>query len=477
MQVARRKGWGVALVLACSWVPFLAVPASADSPLSLAEAARQAVEGNLEFAARRRALAADEAEIGIVRSSLLPQVDVGARVQIVEDDRSNAFFGKTTERTGTFSAELNQILYDEEAWADLSIQKHVYAGQSEQLETFRLGVVQDAANTFLELDRARAVLAVQTANRELTRRKLETSRARLAAGWSSERELLRWQSQIAGNDRAVVEARTQVLVNRFELNRVRNRSAETPIDPIPAVVAEYGFVYARDAIARAIVTPDGDRRLRDGLVRIGIVRSPVLAAIDDAIAAANRLLDSDRRAFYVPSVSLDAGVSHTEAGGSGAPGLDFDDTVWGAGAQLTFPLFEGTAKYFVLRQTSEALSSLRIERNAAAQSLDQGIRAAFAEASGAFENIRYAREQEAAAQRNYDLVNDAYVLGVASILGLLDAQSQLLSAQLAVTNALVDFLESVVAAEEQMAFFPFLEPEAEVAELLNRLEQSLQVQP
>ncbi|MBW2271608.1 MAG: TolC family protein [Deltaproteobacteria bacterium] len=234
MQVARRKGWGVALVLACSWLPFLAVPASADSQLSLAEAARQAVEGNLEFAARRRALAANEAEIGIVRSSLLPQVDVGARVQIVGDDKSNAFYGKTTQRTATFSAELNQILYDEEAWADLSIQKHVYAGQREQLEFFRLGVVQDAANTFLELDRARAVLAVQTANRELTRRNLETSRARLAAGWSSERELLRWQSQIAGNDRAVVEARTLVLVNRFELNRVRNRSAETPIDSIPA---------------------------------------------------------------------------------------------------------------------------------------------------------------------------------------------------------------------------------------------------
>jgi len=212
-------------------------------------------------------------------------------------------------------------------------------------------------------------------------------------------------------------------------------------------------------------------------VRVGIIRSPVLAAIDDAIAAANRLLDSNRRAFYLPSATLDAGVSHTEAGGSGAPGLHFDETVWGAGAQLTFPLFRGTAKYFELRQTSEALSSLRIERNAAAQILDQDIRAAFAEASGAFANIGYAREQEAAAQRNYDLVNDAYVLGVASILGLLDAQSQLLTAQLAVANALVDFLEAVVAAEEQLAFYPFLEPTAEVAELLDRIEQQLSGRP
>jgi len=74
-------------------------------------------------------------------------------------------------------------------------------------------------------------------------------------------------------------------------------------------------------------------------------------------------------------------------------------------------------------------------------------------------------------------VDDAYVLGVASILGLLDAQSQLLSAQLAVANALVDFLEDVVTAEEQLAFYPFLEPAAEVAELLDRIEQQLTSPP
>ena len=54
-------------------------------------------------------------------------------------------------------------------------------------ESFRLGVVEEAANAFLELDRARAVLDIQQRNRELTARNLETSRARIAAGWSSER--------------------------------------------------------------------------------------------------------------------------------------------------------------------------------------------------------------------------------------------------------------------------------------------------
>ena len=74
-------------------------------------------------------------------------------------------------------------------------------------------------------------------------------------------------------------------------------------------------------------------------------------------------------------------------------------------------------------------------------------------------------------------MNESYILGVASILDLLDAQAQLLNADLGVTTALYDFLEDLIAAERQLAFYPFLEPEADVEELLGRLEQTLQGQP
>jgi outer membrane protein TolC len=62
---------------------------------------------------------------------------------------------------------------------------------------------------------------------------------------------------------------------------------------------------------------------------------------------------------------------------------------------------------------------------------------------------------------------------VSSILDLLDAQNQLLTAQLAEANSLYGFLEDLIAAEKQLGLFPFLEPDEEVKAMLDSLERSL----
>jgi len=171
-----------------------------------------------------------------------------------------------------------------------------------------------------------------------------------------------------------------------------------------------------------------------------------------------------------------AGIDHLAANSSSG-GADFNETEWEVGAELTFPLLQGGAKFARLRQARERLASLRIERRAATESIDQSVRAAFAQASGSYAGLGYSQKQESAARRNYELVYESYVLGVASILGLLDAQSQLLAANQAVTDALYGFLEDLIAAEEQIAFYPFLEPDPEVAELLDGFERQLQTVP
>lgn len=468
-----RRSSSIACLLA-----FSLAQVSSAAELSLTEAVRQALEANLDLAARRRALAANREQVSIASSALLPQVKVSARVQQLEDDRSDAARGNVSERSATVLAGVTQVLYDENAWAGFDTQKHVYDSQRSQLETFRLSVIQGAANAFLQLDKAQAAASIQEANRELTRGNLETSRARVAAGYSGEREMLRWQSQLAQNDGAVVQARTLALLNRFELNRVRNQAPELVVTAKPVELEEYGFVYAREAIARALASPDADRKLRDLMVREGLARSPVLTELDASIAAQERQLQASRRAFWVPSASLGAGINHAAATqSSGGSSEDFNETEWTVGAELSFPLIQGGAKIARLRQARETLGGLRIQRRSQALAVEESIRAAFARASGSYATLGFAREQESSARRNFELVNDSYVAGVASILDLLDSQNLLLNAGLAVSNALTGFLADLIAAEEAMAFYPFLEPEPEVAEFLDRVEREFPVQP
>ena len=207
-------------------------------------------------------------------------------------------------------------------------------------------------------DRQR-VLAIQERNREVTRRNRGTSRSRIAAGWSSDREVLRWDTQLATNDTDVRAAQVLVLQNRFELNRVRNLPPEEGVSAQPATIDEYGFVYAREAIAEAVATPESDRRMRDFLTRVGLRRSPDLAALESSIAAAERQLTANRRAFWVPSLLLGAGIDRSWNDTSTE---NFDETVWGVNGTLTFPLFSGGAKFAGLEQANEVLASLRTQR-------------------------------------------------------------------------------------------------------------------
>ena len=457
---------------------FLAMaPASigraADPEMSLREAVREALASNLDLVAQGQQLAAAREEIGLARSKLLPQVGVGARAQQLDQERADSLRGNNSSRSFLMAAGLSQVLYDEEAWAGFTIQKHVYESQTQQFEASRFGVIQEAAGAFLELDRSTRVLEIQERNRGFTQENLETSRSRIAAGWSSEREILRWKTELAGNDSDVRQAQVGVLENRFALNRVRNRPPESPASTVPATLAEYGFVYARDAVAEAIAAPEEDRRLRDVLVPLGLRRSPDLMALDASIAAAERELTAKRRAFYVPSLNLEAGIDHLTQKGSS----DFEQTEWLVRGNVTFPLIEGGAKFAGRDQARSALASIRTQRRAATLSLEESIRSALAQATGSFEIVGFAERQVAAARRNFELVEASYTLGVASILDLLDAQSQLLTAELGLTDATYGFLEDLVAAERELSFYAFLEAPTEVDALLNRLEQELGLRP
>jgi outer membrane protein TolC len=452
-----------------------AVPTSARAQaLGLAEAVQQALGSSVELEAARASLDASRKNVRLSRSALLPQIGVGAQGQILDDDRADGSRGNATQKSATVYATAVQELYDETSWAAYGTQKHLLASQEQSFAATRLDLAVQAADAFLQLEQAREILRIQQQNRDVTLRNIETARARVAAGYSGERDVLRWQTQLAGNETAVIQAEAQSLLALFELNRLRNRAREDPADVVRSELETYGFVFKRAPLAEAITTEEGALRLRDFMVREGLARSPVLASIDAQIDAESRQLTARKRAFWLPSARLGAGINHLAAE-QRADGqtTDINETEWGVRAALDFPLYEGGAKFSGLSQTRLTVSSLRKSRRAEAQAVEQSIRSAFALATSSYLALGYARDAVESSRKNYELVNDSYVAGVSSILDLLDAQTELLSATIGATQARYGFLRDLVSAEQAISMLVFLESPEEEAALLDRLEASM----
>ena len=90
------------------------MPASAE-PLELGDAVREALESNLDLAARRRALAADAEEVELAGAQLLPQIALAARAQRMDADRSDAERGETTRDSITFAGKGSRRPWDRAA--------------------------------------------------------------------------------------------------------------------------------------------------------------------------------------------------------------------------------------------------------------------------------------------------------------------------------------------------------------------------
>jgi outer membrane protein TolC len=107
-----------------------------------------------------------------------------------------------------------------------------------------------------------------------------------------------------------------------------------------------------------------------------------------------------------------------------------------------------------------------------ATALEENIRGTAAMAMAAFERIGLAVLQAETAEENFALVREAYLDGDSTLLDLIDAQDQLISANTSERQALYQFLSDLLTLEQSIAYFPFLEPDARAR--VREVESKLQ---
>jgi outer membrane protein TolC/ABC-type uncharacterized transport system substrate-binding protein len=452
--------------------------------ISLASAVREAIAANLDFAASDRAVSAGKENIREARSALLPQIDISSEGVIIDRDRAEASLGSQAERTFSGSATLTQRIYSEKTWANLSVQRHTQITREEDREQLRLDIALDAALAYLNVLRAKTSLRIQKDNLQLTRSNLELGRFRQAIGYSGPADVFRWESEIATDRIAVLDAIAQRKQAETALNRILHRPLEEEFVTEEASLDDSGLFISDTRLFAYLDNPRDYAIFRDFMVREGVNAAPELRRIDAAIAAQERTYLSARRAFWSPDLALQGEItrlfSEDGAGGDSAalgslPGSvsQADDTDWNVALSLTFPLFAGGAKDAERVRAWEELSRQRLDRRSTAEKIEERIRSALHLTSASYPSITLSRNAAETGRKNLELVTDSYSRGVVSIIDLIDAQNAALVADQGAANAVYDFLIDLMNVQRAIGRFDFFASAKEREAWFERLETFL----
>ncbi|NIS75133.1 MAG: TolC family protein [Deltaproteobacteria bacterium] len=449
--------------------------------VTLESAVNEALAANLDLAAANREVAAGEEEVRISRSVMFPQVDLSVLGVIIDDDRAGASLGSQAERTLSGSATLTQLIYSEDARSNYDVRRSIQAGREQERTRVLLDIIFEAAVDYLNLLKAKTIEGIQKENLKVTRSNLELARFRESIGYSGPSDVFRWESEIATDRIAVLNAGTQRRVAEIALNRVLNRPLEEQFATEETDIYDPSHIIGEGRLDKYIDNPENFSIFRDFIVREGLEASPELKNVNASISAQRRILLRAKRAVWLPVISLQADITQIfSEGGEGSDASlgallpvsipEADDTEWSISALASFPLFEGGAKKAEINRSIEELGRLKLERASAAERVEERIRSALHVARTAFTTIEFSNDAARAARKNLELITDSYSRGVVGIIDLLDAQTASLVADLEAANAATDFLIALMNAQRAAGGFDLLMTAEEREDWFRRLE-------
>lgn len=452
--------------------------------IDLTAAMREAGRVNLDVAAADQGVAAGRQDVSRARSRLLPQLGVSSTATVIDEDRAQASFGQQAQRSLSADGTLSQLLYSESAWADVSVQGSIQEAREYDLEALQLDIELEAGKAYLDVLRAQTLERIRQENVRLTRNNLDNARLRVRIGAGRQAEILRWENQIAVERQQAIDASSIRFQAEIQLNRVLRRPIEEPFGTIPAGpddplmrVMDRIYPYVDDLWSFGV--------FRGFLAEEARREAPELRAIDALVSARERILSSAGRAYWMPTLALQAGISERlSTGGTGSGGIslpfpdsvlagfpEVDETSWNVSLRASLPLFEGGKRAADRQQADLEVQRLRLERLAVGDKIEQRVRSALHRAGASYANIDLANDAAEAARSNFELVTEAYAEGAATILDLLDAQNAFLVAELGTANSVHDFLEDFLDVQRAMGHFFALAGDEYLSGFFARLDR------
>ena len=445
-----------------------------DRRLSLQEIIAEGLQSNLDLRIEKRNVDLVDQDTRRAKSSLLPTLEASTTLLQVDPDVAERALGQQPERTGAGTGTVQQVIFSEPILANVEIQQYLAEAARHRSDIVALDVVLNLATAYFDILLAKTGVRIQEENLEASRRNLKIARTRNAVGYAGVADVFRWESEVARATQASIEAFNSLYLAKVQLNRLLNRAdIGEEFEVEEAQLSDELFGRFDPTRIGPLIDRAGDVEiLTDFLVAEALKNMPSLKQLAANMKAAERQQRMNRRLYYLPTVALRGQADYTFwRAGKGLPPVSAApiDGTWNLALHFTYPLFQGNQRKIAIDQTAIQQQQLRLQEESLRQQLSQAVRVRMTNLVSRHTNIHFAEVAAASAQKNFELVQDAYQKGQLEITQLVDAQRAALSARQAEAGAVYEYLVSYLQLENSIGGYTMFMTSEEREAFVGRL--------
>ena len=286
------------------------------------------------------------------------------------------------------------------------------------------GVLLRAIAAYMDVRRDEDSARIQANNAEVLARQLQAAKDRFEVGEITRPDVAQAEARLAGAEASLAAARSTLEASRATYQEVIGKPPEALEAPPPAPELPAGLAEA---------------------VEQAIAANPDLAQLAQAEKIARETVRL-QVSTLLPQISVVG--SYARQNDQSTRGIEQD--VSAATAQVSIPLFEAGFRRSTVRQAKQDLAQARAQMEAVRRQVISDVTAAWNDVKAAERVVAASREQQRAAALALEGTEQELQVGLRTTLDVLNAQQEVLNAQLSVARAERDAYVAAHALQQAM---------------------------
>jgi outer membrane protein/adhesin transport system outer membrane protein len=378
------------------------------SAQTLREALALAYQTNPTLDAQRAQLRATDEGVPQAKAGWRPTVSVTGSVGKEDSNRNLTRDQNLTPRS--IGANITQPLYrGGRTQAQIAAAEAIVQAQRARLHSIEQTVLLQSVTAYLDVVRDEAIVDLTRNNEQVLRRQLEAANDRFRVGEITKTDVAQAESRLARATSDRVSAEGNLISSRATFNRVVGQMPAT-LEATPGI-------------------PDLPAN-EDEALRLADAGHPDIQTAIFVEQAARHDIDTAFGAL-LPTLSLEANLNKSKE----VQTEDLDITTKNVLARLTIPLYQAGSEYSLVRQRKETAGQRRIEVDDQRRIVRQAVTRAWEGYNTARSRIVANEEQTRASRIALDGVQQEATVGSRTVLDVLDAEQELLNANVQLVTA------------------------------------------